>query len=113
MKHPFIVPKQKPLYYHLFNPGTIGCLTAAAFAALPRVPGRSLLPEVNLLPDKLDNVVGAIPSRVYAMLLGFMLGFSLSKGVGWARLKALRALFSYHGWVHGSSSKTKVNGRIF
>ena len=109
IKHPFDVPRRKPLYYRLLNPGIIGGLTAAAMGALPRVPGRGLVPAGSL-PERVEGLIGAVPGRVYMLLLGFLLGFSVSKGVGWVRLRALKALFSYQGWVLGASStKTKVS----
>ncbi|ELT93902.1 hypothetical protein CAPTEDRAFT_215687 [Capitella teleta] len=106
MRHPFGEALQKPLYYRALTPGVIGGLSAAALGALPRVPS---LPADIRLPAKLENIVVKIPTRAYMMLLGFILGLSLSKGVGWFRLRVLRSLLSYQGWVTDArSTKTKA-----
>ncbi len=93
----------------LTSPSSIGAITAATLAVYPRILTGSTGIRTRI-PDGAAAILGIVPGQVYAVLVGFMLGYGMTKGIDWLRWKVIKSLISYHGWVRNPrSAKTKVS----
>ena len=98
-------PGQKPiLLWNLTNPSTAGAVFAGLAATIPKR-------HIPFLPSVLDRIGGSgeASQRVLLSLVGFLFGYLSWKGCDVLRLRALKSLLSYQGWVtHPKATKTKV-----
>ena len=92
--HPF-TPAQPSLLRKYVTPTTVGALISATLLASP-------------LGD--DVIGGELAGHQFLQaIFGFVVGYSGLKSFLWLRLKLLRSLLTYRGWVTAPKSlKTKV-----
>ena len=84
--------KPRP-WVRLLHPASVGTFTGAALAASGRPP--------------ISGV--SVPGRLYWLLVGFALGWGVTKSLDWLRWKCLKRLLTYQGWIYNQkSTKTKV-----
>ncbi|KAI0213942.1 Carnitine O-acetyltransferase, mitochondrial, partial [Lamellibrachia satsuma] len=100
----------KHSFYRFVNPVTIGTVTAASIYPVTLNAARQFKFAVPLADRWLavSQTFGSVPARVYFIVVGFSMGYGLSKGIGWLRTKLLEVLFRYQGWTNGHSVTTKV-----
>ena len=104
----------KHSFYRFVNPVTIGTATAASIYPVTLNAARQFKFPLPLGDRWLavSQSFGVVPARVYFLVVGFSLGYGLSKGFGWLRTELLQILFRYKGWTNARSLATKVRTRV-
>ena len=104
LNHPYFPKKRNPLWA-VTHPFSVGTLTAAVSVAIPYGNLQ------NWSATILEKLPGGnhISARIPVALLGFLCGYSSVKGWHHLRMKMIKYLLSYFGWMTSPKSmKTKV-----
>ncbi len=79
------------------SPVSVGVITGVAFSAWP-ASQTALDPAIHRL-QTLSPVLRAVPSKVYVVAVGLVVGYGTVRGLNWLRRKLLKRLFAYQGWI--------------
>ena len=104
MQHPYFPKKRSPLWA-VAHPVSVGVITSAVSASLSNV-------KVNTLTSSLlEQLPGGnhVSPRIPLALVGFLFGFGGVKVWHRLRMRLIKSLLSYFGWMTSpKSAKTKV-----